>query len=59
MVLGGRNVMGETLRTRRDLLIREVPPMLAEPIRQAPRFDTSLPDLIAAVRAQGTGGAGR
>jgi ATP-dependent DNA ligase len=52
MVLSGRNVMGEPLATRRDLLKREVLPRLAEPVREAPRFDAALADLIAAVRAQ-------
>jgi bifunctional non-homologous end joining protein LigD len=56
MTLDGRNVMGETLATRRDLLTREVLPMLADPVREAPRFDTPLADLIAAVRAQGLEG---
>jgi bifunctional non-homologous end joining protein LigD len=56
MVLAGRNVMGETLATRRDLLSREVLPLLADPVREAPRFDAALADLIAAVRAQGLEG---
>jgi ATP-dependent DNA ligase len=56
MVLGGRNVMGEPLATRRDLLTRQVLPLLAEPVREAPRFDAALADLIAAVRAQGLEG---
>jgi len=56
MVLGGRNVMGEPLATRRELLLREVLPGLADPIREAPRFDAALPDLIATVRAQGLEG---
>lgn len=56
MVLRGRNVMGETLAMRRDLLSRDVIPLLADPIREAPRFDASLADLIAAVRAQGLEG---
>jgi DNA ligase D-like protein (predicted ligase) len=56
MVLGGRNVMGETLATRRELLSREVLPLLADPVREAPRFDAALADLIAAVRAQGLEG---
>jgi ATP-dependent DNA ligase len=56
MVLCGRNVMGEPLATRRDLLSREVLPLLADPIREAPRFDAALADLIAAVRAQGLEG---
>jgi ATP-dependent DNA ligase len=56
LVLAGRNVMGETLGTRRDLLTREVLPHLAEPVREAPRFDASLADLITAVQAQGLEG---
>ncbi len=56
MVLGGQNVMGEPLATRRELLSREVLPLLADPVREAPRFDASLADLIAAVRAQGLEG---
>jgi DNA ligase D-like protein (predicted ligase) len=56
MVLGGRNVMGEPLATRRELLTREVLPLLGDPVREAPRFDAALADLIAAVRAQGLEG---
>jgi DNA ligase D-like protein (predicted ligase) len=56
MILAGRNLMGETLARRRDLLAREVLPGLADPVREAPRFDASLADLIAAVRAQGLEG---
>jgi len=52
MVLRGRNVMGETLTVRRELLTRDVLPLLADPVREAPRFDAALADLIAAVRAQ-------
>jgi ATP-dependent DNA ligase len=53
MVRGGRSVMGEPLAVRRDLLAREVLPLLADPVRETPRFDAALADLIAAVRAQG------
>jgi bifunctional non-homologous end joining protein LigD len=56
MVLSGRNVMGEPLATRRDLLTRDVLPRLGEPVREAPRFDAALADLIAAIRAQGLEG---
>jgi hypothetical protein len=56
MGLGGRNVMGETLATRRDLLTREVLPKLANPVREASRFDAALTDLVAAVRGQGLEG---
>jgi ATP-dependent DNA ligase len=55
MILGGRNVMGETLATGRDLLSREVLPRLADPVREA-RFNAALSDLIAAVRAHGLEG---
>jgi ATP-dependent DNA ligase len=56
MVLAGRSVMGEPLATRRELLTREVLPLLADPVREAPRFDARLADLVAAVRAQGLEG---
>lgn len=56
MVLAGRNVMGEPLSVRRDLLAREVRPLLAEPVREAPSFDAALADPIAAVRAEGLEG---
>jgi bifunctional non-homologous end joining protein LigD len=56
MILAGRDVVGETLARRRDLLSREVLPRLADPVREAPRFDASLSDLIAAIRAQGLEG---
>lgn len=56
LALVGRNVMGEPLATRRELLARDVLPLLADPVREAPRFDASLADLIAAVRAQGLEG---
>jgi len=54
MVLDGLDVMQETLKTRRDLLKREVLPL--EPVREGPRFDAALADLIVAVRAQGLEG---
>ncbi len=53
MVLGARDVMGEPRATRRDLLTRQVMPLVADPVREAPRFDAALADLIAVVRAQG------
>jgi DNA ligase D-like protein (predicted ligase) len=56
LVLGGRNMMEEPLATRQELLTREVLPLLADPVREAPRFDAALADLIAAVRAQGLEG---
>jgi len=56
MVLAGRNVMCETLATRRGMLTREVLPRLADPVREVPRFAAALADLIASVRALGLEG---
>jgi DNA ligase D-like protein (predicted ligase) len=56
LVFSGRNVMGEPLRERRKLLQRHILPRLEEPIRECPRLDASLDEVIAAVRAQGLEG---
>jgi DNA ligase D-like protein (predicted ligase) len=56
MVLQGRDVKGETLEKRRDLLERKVLPRLAEPVRYLGELDASLPDLVASVKAQGLEG---
>lgn len=56
LILGGRDLTGEKLSVRRELLEREVLPRLEDPIREAPRFDAGLRDLIQAVRAQGLEG---
>ena len=56
MVLAGKDVMGETLGTRRGLLETNVLPKLAEPIRYSPQLDASLKDLIVSVKAQGLEG---
>jgi len=56
LVLAGRNVVSEPLSTRRELLRRQVLPRLTDPIREAPKFDASLGDLIGAVREQGLEG---
>jgi len=56
LVLGGTGVMTEPLSTRRALLEKKVLPKLKEPIRYSLEFDTPLPDLIAAVKAQGLEG---
>jgi len=53
MVLAGRDVMRETLSARRELLERDVLPLLDEPIRYSPALRASLKDLIASVKAQG------
>ena len=52
LVLGGTGVMTEPLSARRALLEKKVLPKLKEPIRYSLEFDTPLPDLIAAVKAQ-------
>lgn len=56
LVLKGRDLRSEPLSERRRVLAREVLPKLAEPIREAPTFEFPLPDLIAAVKAQGMEG---
>jgi DNA ligase D-like protein (predicted ligase) len=56
LILGGKNVMDQSLAARRQLLSNAVLPNLRDPIREAPRFDVSLRDLVTAVRAQGLEG---
>jgi ATP-dependent DNA ligase len=46
MVLSGRDVSGETLTTRRELLERKVLPTLAEPVRYTSVLEASLRYLI-------------
>ena len=55
-MLGGRDVTGEPLLKRRNLLEREVLPKLSEPIRCSPVLEASLSDLIESIRAQGLEG---
>ncbi len=56
LVLNGRDVMGETLATRRALLEKRVLPKLTDPIRYSPELQESLPDLLHLVKAQGLEG---
>ena len=56
LVLAGRAVMNEPLSARRALLEQKILPKLKEPIRYSLEFDTPLPELIAAVKAQGLEG---
>jgi DNA ligase D-like protein (predicted ligase) len=56
LILAGRSVMSDTLAARRELLNRDVLSKLSDPIREAPRFDAALVDLIEAVRGQGLEG---
>jgi len=56
MVLGGKDVMNEPLSARRQLLQERVLPKLGEPIRESPKLDASLPDLVVAVKSHGLEG---
>ena len=55
-VLGGKNLMGETLDTRRGLLQTKILSRLGEPIRRSPELNGELRDLIQAVQEQGLEG---
>src|SRR5207249_59370 len=52
MVLAGKDLMGETLETRRTLLESKVLPKVAEPIRYSSELPGTLADLIQSVKAQ-------
>jgi DNA ligase D-like protein (predicted ligase) len=56
MVFAGRDVTGETLEVRRDLLEKKLLPKLGEPVRYAGPLDAELPVLIKSVKAQGLEG---
>ena len=56
LVLNGKDVMGEPLVKRRDLLEKRVLPKLSEPVRYSPELKASLTDLIQSVKAQGLEG---
>jgi bifunctional non-homologous end joining protein LigD len=56
LVLAGRDVMGEALSARRDLLTHHVLSKLSEPIRHSPDLQASLADLIQSVREHGLEG---
>jgi len=47
LMLGGRDVTGEPLVKRRDLLENHVLPKLREPVRCSPVLEASVSDLIA------------
>jgi bifunctional non-homologous end joining protein LigD len=53
LVLKGRDVMGEPLVKRRELIEEHVLPTLADPIRYSPILDGNLKDLVRSVKAQG------
>jgi bifunctional non-homologous end joining protein LigD len=52
LILQGRDVMGDPLTKRRELLEKHVFPEMVEPIRYSPVLDGSLMDLIQSVKAQ-------
>jgi ATP-dependent DNA ligase len=56
MVAPGNDVMRQPLEVRRDVLRRLVLPMLADPIRESPELEATLPVLIQSVKAQGLEG---
>ena len=56
LILKGRDVMGESLTKRRELIEMHVLPKLADPIRYSPVLDGSLKDLVRSVKAQGLEG---
>ena len=56
LVLEGRDLAGETLDRRREILEGKIVPTRAEPLRYAAALDASLRDLIHSVQAQGLEG---
>jgi ATP-dependent DNA ligase len=52
LILAGRDVIGEPLTKRRELLESRILPTLSEPVRYCPQFKASLKDLIQSVKAQ-------
>jgi ATP dependent DNA ligase domain len=56
LILKGKDVMGEPLVKRRELIEAHVLPELADPIRYSPVLDGSLKALIHSVKAQGLEG---
>jgi DNA ligase D-like protein (predicted ligase) len=56
LILSGKDVTGEPLVKRRDLLENHVLPNLPEPIRCSPVLEARLSDLIQSIRAQGLEG---
>jgi bifunctional non-homologous end joining protein LigD len=52
LILKGRDVRGEPLTKRRELLEKHVFPAMIDPIRYSPVLDGSLKDLVQSVKAQ-------
>lgn len=55
-MLAGGDVMNEPLVVRREMLTRDILPLLREPIRESTILHASLAELIRAVKAQGLEG---
>jgi bifunctional non-homologous end joining protein LigD len=56
MIMSGRDVRGEPLRVRRELLETKVLPKLAEPVRYVGLLDAPLSTLIKSVKVDGLEG---
>jgi bifunctional non-homologous end joining protein LigD len=56
LVLNGRDLTGETLERRREVLERKIVLTQAEPVRYTATLDASLHDLIHSVKVQGLEG---
>jgi DNA ligase D-like protein (predicted ligase) len=56
LILKGKDVMGEPLVKRRELIEKHILPKLADPIRYSPILEASLADLMNSVKAQGLEG---
>jgi ATP-dependent DNA ligase len=56
MVVAGKDVRDLSLEARREILARRIFSKFADPIRESPQLDASLPDLIRSVKAQGLEG---
>jgi DNA ligase D-like protein (predicted ligase) len=56
LVLKGKDVMGQPLTKRRELVEEHILPDLADPIRYSPILEGSLKNLIESVKAQGLEG---
>jgi DNA ligase D-like protein (predicted ligase) len=56
LMLKGKDVMGQSLTERRELLEKHIFPKMQEPIRFSPILEASLKDLIQSVKAQGLEG---
>ncbi len=56
LILKGKDVMGEPLTKRRELIEKHIVPKLSDPIRYSPILVGSLKDLVHSVKVQGLEG---